>query len=66
MLIYTCNNCKKTFESDWSDEDALQEKTNLFPILPIEKMSLVCDDCFKQIMEFNEPGLKRYEEEAQR
>lgn len=66
MFNYTCNNCKKASESSWSEEEAILEKEKLFDDLQINKMDMVCDDCFKKIMDFNEPGLKRYDDEAQR
>lgn len=55
----TCEKCKLTFVSGWSNQEALAEKDRLFP--GEEDFALVCDNCFKEVMDFMEPGLKRYE-----
>lgn len=60
-MDFYCDHCKQTFENAWTDEDALKEKDILFPAENIKNMSLVCDVCFKMIMDFNEPSLKRYD-----
>jgi len=33
-----------------SDEEALAEAATLFPTVPIEDTSIVCDDCFQKMM----------------
>ena len=57
---YTCSACGETFNRGRPEEDALKEKDDLFPDIPIEECAIVCDDCFKEIMDFKEPGLQRY------
>jgi len=49
-IIFMCARCGEEFESDWSEEEALEEKNRLFGAVPIEQCSVVCDDCFKIIM----------------
>ena len=48
---YTCSICKGVFEKGWSDEEALKETEEIFGDVPIEECDIVCDDCFKEIME---------------
>lgn len=57
---YKCDLCQETYEGI-GEEDALQEADELFPGTPVEDLAQVCEDCFIKIMDFNEPGLKRYE-----
>jgi hypothetical protein len=38
------------FQKGVSDEEALAEAEVLFPTVPIEETSLVCEDCFQQMM----------------
>jgi hypothetical protein len=57
---YTCSNCKQTHIKGQSDQEALQEHTTLFPDQKNDELVLVCDPCFIKIMEFMEPGQKRY------
>lgn len=47
---YTCDNCGRTFEKTWSDDDALAEATELFGEIPPEERAIVCDDCWREIM----------------
>jgi hypothetical protein len=47
---FVCAVCFHLFEKGWSDEEALTEAAIEFPHLPIEDSSLVCDECYKQIM----------------
>lgn len=57
-MEFTCENCKKTFHKERSEEEMQYEKNILFP----EENDLVitCEPCFIQIMDFNEPNMKRY------
>ena len=48
---YQCDQCGGIFEKGWSDDDAKKEKERLFPSLKKENESIVCDDCFRIIME---------------
>lgn len=56
-----CACCGNTEISGTSDEEMLKEQHKLFPGLSEEDRAIVCYDCFIQIMDFNEPGRKRYE-----
>ncbi len=50
---FTCDNCGKTFDSDWSDEEAAAEAQENFPGLDItdpDESGVVCDDCYQRIM----------------
>jgi hypothetical protein len=51
---FTCANCKKACVKGRSDEDAAAEAISLFPAdhLLAEKPGIVCDPCFKMIMEW--------------
>lgn len=44
---FTCAACGETFEKAISDEKALAEKDALFPDVPIDECTMVCDDCWK-------------------
>ena len=57
---FTCEQCKQTFPKARTDELCNQEVAALFPGEKQEDMCLVCEDCFIKIMDFNEPGQKRY------
>ena len=49
--IYTCANCGKRFESEWSDEEVRKEaEENGFGDLPDDEKAIVCDDCYNKIM----------------
>tara|TARA_R110000751_G_scaffold29304_1_gene75544 strand:+ start:481 stop:660 length:180 start_codon:yes stop_codon:yes gene_type:complete len=51
---YTCVVCHETYEfppeEEWSDDDAKQERKDLFggPVEPTD--GLCCDDCFKAMV----------------
>ena len=47
---FTCDNCGRTFETDWTDEEAKAEYEAAFgkPFDP-ETAVVVCDDCFKRL-----------------
>jgi DNA-directed RNA polymerase subunit RPC12/RpoP len=50
---YTCESCGKTFDSDWSDEDAAAEAQENFPGIDTSnpnEAAVVCDDCYQHIM----------------
>jgi hypothetical protein len=47
---YECAACHKVFTKGVSDEEALEEAATLFPTVPIEETSLVCEDCFNKMM----------------
>lgn len=58
---FFCQQCKGVFEKSWTDKEAQKEQMELFPEDDWKDMPLVCHDCFTAIMDFNEPGAKRYE-----
>jgi hypothetical protein len=47
---YVCEKCKRKFEKGWSDEECEAEAQQVFPGLPPEERSLVCDDCYIELM----------------
>ena len=52
---YTCDHCGGTFnktrDETWSDEKAMKEYRERFPDEPPdEPLSVICDDCYKIIM----------------
>jgi len=45
---YRCAICGLTFESEWSDEEALAEKAaNGWGEIPTEECGVVCDYCYR-------------------
>jgi len=49
---YKCDCCGEIFESEWTDEDAKAEAAeNGFNDTPADEMCVVCDDCYREIME---------------
>jgi DNA-directed RNA polymerase subunit RPC12/RpoP len=49
-MIYQCAVCQDVFESDWSDEEAVQEFEGAFAGAPVEDSAVVCDNCYNRIM----------------
>lgn len=57
--IFTCEMCKGTFTSEWTEEEAREEAVERFGSLSDpETDARVCDDCYNLIMEDVE---RRYE-----
>jgi hypothetical protein len=46
---FYCAKCQEIFPKGWTDEEALNEKTELFPDAPLEECDYLCDDCFIEI-----------------
>lgn len=47
-MTYTCAICGNTYDTGWSDEEAVAEmKENFGEEMTIDQCSLVCDDCYK-------------------
>lgn len=45
---YTCARCGKTYEKEWSDEEALKEtKVNFGVKYEKHECDVICDDCYK-------------------
>jgi len=44
---FTCAACGGTFQTEWSDEEAMAEKDGLWPGVSIADCDVICDDCFK-------------------
>jgi hypothetical protein len=50
---FTCENCKKTFEKKWSDDEAQKEaEKNGWGNLPKDEIAVVCDDCYNLLICF--------------
>lgn len=47
---YTCARCGETYESGWSEEEMLEEKTQLFGDVSKEECEVLCDNCFKYLI----------------
>jgi len=56
---YQCANCKEIFEKGWSDEEAKKECEDHFGCCLQPDDPVVCDDCYKKIMDYNENPLTR-------
>ncbi len=41
---FTCSACRRTFDKEWTDEEAMNEATTLFP--DVHDLVVVCDDCW--------------------
>lgn len=56
---YTCASCGKTLERETDEEkkEMLKEKEDVWGDVPMDKMAVVCDDCF------NKMGLKEGDRE---
>lgn len=50
---YECSCCRGVFKKGWTDEEQQKEKDELFPDVALENCSIVCDDCFEKVMDFN-------------
>ncbi len=49
--MYTCEMCKGTFESGWSQEEKEAESLALWGKREPATMGVVCDDCFNKLKE---------------
>ncbi len=47
---FTCSLCHKTYEKERSDEEAMEEAIDHFGEESMKDAAVVCDDCFKLIM----------------
>jgi hypothetical protein len=56
---YRCAACGRVFNKGVSDEEALAEKEDLFPSVPVEACDLVCDDCFAAFGKKADPDERR-------
>ncbi len=72
---FTCDNCHRTFDKTWSDEEAAAEAQENFPGIDItdpDEAGVVCDACFQAIMaracaeapEAIGPGWRGYQPDA--
>lgn len=51
---FFCDCCFKFFPN----EEKLEEKQKIFGDMDLKNMATVCDDCFKEIMAFNNHAIK--------
>jgi hypothetical protein len=59
---YKCALCKKSFISNWTNEQALQEFKDVFgDLVENQKKVLICDDCYKAMIP-NLPNFDRNNE----
>ena len=59
MKVYVCDYCKVEYIKSRSESECIAEAKDLFP--NENKLCIVCEDCFIKIMDFHEPGKKRYD-----
>lgn len=57
MSEYTCANCGGIFDFGWSKEEAMQEMLDTFGNVPLNKLKIVCDDCYQMMNPKNNPEL---------
>lgn len=51
LKFYTCSLCGGTFQFDPQDDaEALADMARDFPGVPMEEMTVVCEDCYKRLM----------------
>jgi hypothetical protein len=55
---FTCAVCQGTFDKGWSDEEARQERTEIFGEWKDEDCVVVCDDCYVKPMSYEEVRAK--------
>lgn len=59
MGEFTCEKCNKTYNKGWSDEASRKEAEELWTPSEMEDgESVVCDDCFNELMEGQTDWLK--------
>jgi DNA-directed RNA polymerase subunit RPC12/RpoP len=49
--LYICEKCGGKFLSAWAEQAAESERRRNFPDTPTAECVMVCDDCFKILME---------------
>ena len=47
---YQCAMCGGIFETEWTDEEAIEELHEAFGEVMVDDCEIVCDDCYKKIM----------------
>ena len=50
MAKFTCALCGGVFKKEWSEEEALAEKNELFPNVNVKDCEIVCDNCWKKVI----------------
>jgi hypothetical protein len=50
---YQCDACNGIFEKGWTDEEADQECRKNFGEIPENEKAVICDDCYKEFMEWS-------------
>lgn len=48
---FRCAICGGVFTKGWSEEEAIAEMKRDFPNFDLEQCDVVCDDCYRDIME---------------
>ena len=51
---YQCAQCGGIFEKGWTDEEAKSEAEQKFPSIKPDEMEMVCDPCYKELIQVNE------------
>lgn len=51
---FICEECKKEFIKEWSDDEAEIEFKTEFPDFPMENCAIVCEDCYHRLMFINQ------------
>ncbi len=46
---YICSMCKGEFEYNWTEEEAVAEKNENFPDVPMKECDIICDVCWNKI-----------------
>lgn len=48
---FICEQCGGVFDKEVTDEEAMKESKEIFGDIPQNQLAIVCDDCFKKVME---------------
>lgn len=47
--LFTCELCRRTFEANWSEDEAEAESESFFGKRPPEDLAVICDDCWLRV-----------------
>lgn len=53
---FRCAICGGVFTKGWSEEEAIAEMKKDFPDFILEQCDVICDDCYREIMEEPDGG----------
>jgi hypothetical protein len=51
-VTFTCEVCKQTIQSTWTEEESLAEKESNWGDAPIDQCVAMCGDCYEKFMDW--------------